>query len=108
MADSSKETVEGVEPQLKEMLANLEKIIATIQHNYSGSQEQSAMLDEFHASFEQIVKTASQLSDQAYSRYINDGSSWNRIFCKPIFSLFRKLFINISLSYPIRLIDICF
>jgi methyl-accepting chemotaxis protein len=65
MADNSKETVEGVEPQLKEMIANLEKIITTIQHIYSNSQEQSAMMDEFHASFEQIVKTASQLSEQA-------------------------------------------
>lgn len=65
MAENNRETVEGVEPQLKGMVANLEKIITTIQHIASDSQEQSVKMEEFHQSFEQIVNTASELSQQA-------------------------------------------
>jgi hypothetical protein len=65
MAESNRETVEGIEPQLKGMISNLEKILTTIQAIASDSQEQSLKMDEFHKSFEQIVHTASDLSDQA-------------------------------------------
>ncbi|RFU61132.1 methyl-accepting chemotaxis protein [Peribacillus glennii] len=65
MADSSKESVETVEPQLKEMMENLEKIISTLASISSHSQEQSAMIEEFHSSFEHIVNTASELSSKA-------------------------------------------
>jgi hypothetical protein len=64
MADNSKESVESVEPQLKEMITNIEKIISTIQLISTHSGQQSAMLEGFYESFEQIVKTASQLRDQ--------------------------------------------
>jgi hypothetical protein len=65
MADNSKDTVEGVEPQIKTMVSNLENIIAIIQHVSANSQKQSAMMEDFRASTNQIVKTASELSDQA-------------------------------------------
>lgn len=69
MADQNKETVDGFEPQLKDMMINLENIIETIQHISSNSQEQSAMMEEFHVSFDQIVNTASELSQQANSKH---------------------------------------
>ncbi|MEH7306818.1 methyl-accepting chemotaxis protein [Neobacillus drentensis] len=65
MAENNRETVEGVEPQLKGMVANLEKIITTIQQIAFDSHEQSVKMEEFHQSFEQIVSTASELSQQA-------------------------------------------
>ncbi|WP_374702691.1 methyl-accepting chemotaxis protein [Bacillus sp. V5-8f] len=65
MADTSKESVETVEPQVKEMMQNLEKIISTLASISSNSEEQSAMIEEFHSSFEHIVNTASELSNKA-------------------------------------------
>lgn len=65
MADNSKETVEGVEPQIKSMVSNLEKIIVMIQSISANSQEQSSMMEEFRASTNQIIKTAVDLGEQA-------------------------------------------
>jgi hypothetical protein len=65
MADTSKESVESVEPQLKEMIVNIEKIISTIQLISTHSGQQSSLLESFYTSLEQIVTTASKLRDQA-------------------------------------------
>lgn len=65
MAENNRETVEGVEPQLKAMVANLEKIISTIQQISTDSHEQAVKMEAFHKAFEQIVNTASELNYQA-------------------------------------------
>ncbi|MEH6948640.1 methyl-accepting chemotaxis protein [Bacillus sp. JJ634] len=65
MADNSKEAVEGFEPQLKEMMKNMEKAIETIQQISAHSEEQSVIVEEFHQSFDHIVHTASELSKNA-------------------------------------------
>lgn len=65
MADSSKADVEGFEPQLEEMMLNIEKVLATIQHISSHSQEQVVMIEEFQSSFEHVVHAASELSKHA-------------------------------------------
>ncbi|MFB5285094.1 methyl-accepting chemotaxis protein [Peribacillus sp. Hz7] len=65
MADSSKDAVEGFEPQLKEMMKNMEKAIETIQQISAHSEEQSVIVEEFHQSFDHIVHTASELSKNA-------------------------------------------
>ncbi|MEH7076470.1 methyl-accepting chemotaxis protein [Neobacillus drentensis] len=66
MAENNRETVEGVEPQLKGMIANLEKIITKIQHIAFDSLEQSVKMEEFNQSFEQIINTAAELSQQSH------------------------------------------
>lgn len=65
MADSSKEAVEGFEPQLKEMMLNIENVLTTIQEISIHSQEQSSKIEEFQASFDQIVRAATELSNHA-------------------------------------------
>jgi len=67
MAENNRETVEGVEPQLKGMVANLEKIITNIQQISSNSHEQAIKMEAFNKAFEQIVNTASELNSQATS-----------------------------------------
>lgn len=65
MADNSKDSVEGFEPKLQEMIKNIESVIETIQNISSHSQEQSAMMQEFHSAFEHIVHAATELSNNA-------------------------------------------
>ncbi|WP_075981955.1 methyl-accepting chemotaxis protein [Bacillus massilinigeriensis] len=65
MADNSKEAIEGIEPEVKRMVENLEKINATVNDLSSQTEEQSAMIEEFHSSFEHLVHIASALSEKA-------------------------------------------
>ena len=51
---------------LKEMMLNIEKVLATIQHISSHSQNQAAMIEEFQASFEHVVHAATELSKHAH------------------------------------------
>lgn len=65
MAENSKEAIEGIEPKIKNMIENLEIINQTVTDLSSHSEEQSAMIEEFHSSFEQLVHLASELSNKA-------------------------------------------
>lgn len=65
MADSSKASIENIEPQLKSMMNAIEKMTATIQEISSQTEEQSAMVEEFHSAYEQIVATAAKLTEQS-------------------------------------------
>lgn len=65
MADNSKETVEGVVPQIKAMTDNLETIIKTIQQIADDSEEQTNMVEEFQIAFGQIVSITSNLYEQS-------------------------------------------
>lgn len=65
MADGSKAAVEGFEPQLQEMMFNIEKVLKTIQEISAHSQEQSVMMEEFQTSFDHIVHAASKLNKNA-------------------------------------------
>jgi len=66
MAEGSKTAVEGFEPQLQDMMLNIEKVLKTIQEISAHSQEQSVMIQEFQTAFEHIVHASSELSKNAY------------------------------------------
>lgn len=65
MADSSKTSVEKIEPQLKTMMTAIEKMTTTIEEISAQTEEQSAMVKEFNLAYKNIVETATRLSKQA-------------------------------------------
>lgn len=65
MADSSKTSVEKIEPQLKTMMTAIEKMTTTIGEISAQTEEQSAMVKEFNIAYKNIVETANRLSKQA-------------------------------------------
>lgn len=65
MADSSKTSVEKIEPQLKMMMSAIEKMTTTIEEISAQTEEQSAMVKEFNTAYKNIVQTATHLSKQA-------------------------------------------
>ncbi|MFB6466193.1 methyl-accepting chemotaxis protein [Cytobacillus sp. Hz8] len=65
MAENSKSAIEGIEPKVKKMIEKLEEMNDTINDLSSQTEEQSAMIEEFHSSFEQLVHIASELSNRA-------------------------------------------